>query len=1261
MSGNNVPARNAEFLDALPLSETVRTALVRAIIGAVRSGEPLQTGRLLAMVVEADSQGDWSRVWPSYDGSADARLAAATDTRSAACGFSWLGVPLSQDLLSALRLLAAMSEKYEMHPVQPGAIVLALAANPGSGAARYLTELSATPHPELLDRIQADLLGTTLDGFGEFARRWAIEESFTPGPAAPRWQVLTRLAVAAYCAWVGWLALRAGLGGTIGTVFVVITILLAAAATVASRVAGASPSPGPRRWQIEFRPRYASPGYMVAFFLIGLTGVAAIYGRHRNPVLFVPTMVVLTCFLLIVVTAATFHFERQSPASEPAFPAIGLLADDFMYRTLLTIPLALAVVVAVAGWYAHTGLAALKPQAPARPGWDASILYWLRSEFTRPFLGSYFAHAYWPLLAAAAAAAGGYFCALAAQVPLTRARQNAWRWTAGSCATGLFIVGANYLPGFHSQAIVPGGHATAAVSASSYDEETVNRLHNRCQGFEPAAVGCPFAVAHTSDGQGGTLYAIALTATAGDSCAGSVVYFFDGETLITDTTQLPPGGTPSEAGITSPDTGKFMIKWRVNPSANVPCYKFGTGGADSYLYAWNGDTVVLVAGKPPRSPLTFPPGSAGSSPPVPGYLARLEYCGTISVSSDGSSGPLACDDGRPSWSADDYFRGRGLKIMTLGPNATVGAVEAAVCADARHVNVATASGALQLAAAEQGWPFAAVNFTTVCGTPEPGVTTGNPVARNGWISTQLPVSGEGAFPSISCPSPQRCVVASGDLYANADSQLTASDLQFPLLLMGSRSSWIVAQPTVLPGPSAGLSAVACPSPADCIAVGSVPLTNHSQPGLVVQYLGSSVKALTLPFPQGVNSSDASMLLSAIACAAPSACIAVGSYQAHPVTSHGTSTSPNRGVIIIGSGQRWKAVTMPLPSNAASDPKVSMTSVTCPSAAQCVAVGEYTDSSGNEQGMLVSGAGSSWTALQDPVPDGSGSGASLLSVICPFTHECLAVGSYGNGHGQGLIESGWGTHWTATESPLPANASVAPSAGLDSIACPVASSCIAVGFYDDNSGNGQGYLVTQSGSTWQATEAPLPANANQSSTGAALNAIACPTAAACVAAGYYDDLAGHMQGVVLSRSGSSWVAAETPVPVRANSDPKVDLYGLACPAVSMCSIIGEYTDSAGLTRDLAITRQASLPPQNVPARVISGEATSSLVASSLPAALRRTGAVWARRHRISTAPLIAVRACSVFLPRSAGSAAASCPADCFGDLQGFRPVAGPPTN
>jgi hypothetical protein len=131
---------------------------------------------------------------------------------------------------------------------------------------------------------------------------------------------------------------------------------------------------------------------------------------------------------------------------------------------------------------------------------------------------------------------------------------------------------------------------------------------------------------------------------------------------------------------------------------------------------------------------------------------------------------------------------------------------------------------------------------------------------------------------------------------------------------------------------------------------------------------------------------------------------------------------------------------------------------------------------------------------------------------------------------------------------------------------------------DASANFQGYLVTQSGSSWRATEAPLPANAaanpiETSSSGlqTTFTAVACTTTSACVAIGEYIDTSGHLQGVVLAGSGTSWTAEEAPLPEPANADPNVMLSTLVCPAVSTCTVIGEYTDVSGQSQGLVITR------------------------------------------------------------------------------------------
>ena len=103
----------------------------------------------------------------------------------------------------------------------------------------------------------------------------------------------------------------------------------------------------------------------------------------------------------------------------------------------------------------------------------------------------------------------------------------------------------------------------------------------------------------------------------------------------------------------------------------------------------------------------------------------------------------------------------------------------------------------------------------------------------------------------------------------------------------------------------------------------------------------------------------------------------------------------------------------------------------------------------------------------------------------------------------------GGSWTPAEAPLPADAAASPFADLVSVACPSATSCVATGDYAVSSGGHQAVLVTGSGTSWAAAEAPLPANA-AASPRADLVSVACPSATSCVATGYYTDSSGNTQ-------------------------------------------------------------------------------------------------------------------------------------------------------
>jgi hypothetical protein len=169
---------------------------------------------------------------------------------------------------------------------------------------------------------------------------------------------------------------------------------------------------------------------------------------------------------------------------------------------------------------------------------------------------------------------------------------------------------------------------------------------------------------------------------------------------------------------------------------------------------------------------------------------------------------------------------------------------------------------------------------------------------------------------------------------------------------------------------------------------------------------------------------------------------------------------------------------PAPANAGADPGVALSRMACASAAMCVVAGSYTDSAGTKQGLLLTGHGSSWTAVKAPLPPDAGSSPLPLfsGVACPSVTTCIAVGDYEDSAGnlEGLLLTGLGSTWTAVKAPVPPGAPAVPLPDISGVACATATTCVAVGDYLNSVGNVSGLLLTGFGSTWQATEYPLPA-------------------------------------------------------------------------------------------------------------------------------------------------------------------------------------------
>jgi hypothetical protein len=144
-------------------------------------------------------------------------------------------------------------------------------------------------------------------------------------------------------------------------------------------------------------------------------------------------------------------------------------------------------------------------------------------------------------------------------------------------------------------------------------------------------------------------------------------------------------------------------------------------------------------------------------------------------------------------------------------------------------------------------------------------------------------------------------------------------------------------------------------------------------------------------------------LTAVSCAAPTDCAAVGTYV---VKVDGTPY----GALLTERNGAWKASALVLPAGAKAPGGVFLSSVACPSRGNCVAVGYYAGQ-GKTHGLVVRERGGKWergmnVALPADAAAARNQHTFLPSVSCSSAKSCTAVGTYTNrsGVGQGLIVS-----------------------------------------------------------------------------------------------------------------------------------------------------------------------------------------------------------------------------------------------------------------
>jgi hypothetical protein len=409
-------------------------------------------------------------------------------------------------------------------------------------------------------------------------------------------------------------------------------------------------------------------------------------------------------------------------------------------------------------------------------------------------------------------------------------------------------------------------------------------------------------------------------------------------------------------------------------------------------------------------------------------------------------------------------------------------------------------------------------------------------AAAGWTVEKLPLlpgfSEDVALPTantIGCLPSGECVTA-----------VTFNGTYGGELVVGSRSSWRALVPPAPSNAASGpggadeqFAAAACGG-GRCVAVGNYYASSGS--GLLAETgKGTSWKPDELPDRTGEAS------LARVACADECAAISTNSVY-------------YRAELELGSGTSWKAAVAPVPSNASSDPGVTLTAVAC-DGKTCVVTGSYATKSGGEDGLLEVTAGGGWKAISVALPGMKAADEDVVlpDVSCVSSGTCTAIGvSEGDIPGSAFI-TGSGTHWTTTKIPLPRDSSLLTTYGVD-VACATATTCTVISQYVGSGGFAHGVIAVKSGKTVKLVAIPSPGK------GAVLLAqIACPSAKLCAFAGTYATKSGTDRPMLVTGAGTKWTARELPSPKGTQADLGAQPVWLACPRA--CDIVGMYNGEA----------------------------------------------------------------------------------------------------
>jgi hypothetical protein len=420
--------------------------------------------------------------------------------------------------------------------------------------------------------------------------------------------------------------------------------------------------------------------------------------------------------------------------------------------------------------------------------------------------------------------------------------------------------------------------------------------------------------------------------------------------------------------------------------------------------------------------------------------------------------------------------------------------------------------------------------------------------------------GNAQIQSVSCASAGNC--SAGGYYTNGSGHHQV------FVVSQVNGTWRTAKEVpgtanLNTGGNANIFSVSCASAGNCSAGGYY--TNgsgHTQAFVVNQVNGIWRIAQKVPGTATLNKGG-NAEVNSVSCGSAGNCSAGGSYK---------DGSWNYQAFVVSQVNGTWHTAIEVPGTAALNVHgdAQVMSLSCASAGNCSAGGQYVDSSWSGQAFVVSQVKGAWhKAIQVPgIASLNKSSAWIVSVSCGSAGNCSAGGTYGDGESSGVatrqvfvVDEVNGTWHTAVEVPGTAALNTGGGADMYSVSCASAGNCSVGGSYFTSYSHA--FVASQVNGTWRsAVEVPGTAALNQGGIAYAIS-VSCASAGNCSVGGTYTDSSKHMQAFVVSEVNGTWrTAIEVPGTAALNQGGNAFVQSVSCASARNCSAGGGYTDSSG---------------------------------------------------------------------------------------------------